>query len=279
MSTDAQTNGVADFLAKSKTSVLYNTPGRGHIVLKTVPMANPPCPVRVCTSKLRPQLTLIGQAHADALRHVGASHEHQSRGTGIWGRCSVKVQTAGQRRVLCISAHGLFQFCKHGVAASATVPMAHLCQLLKAGDAAMASASTTARVEMYAHDHGEGEVLYVPLGFIVCERVLNGHDVGGFRWTLLSQHVTATSMDPAKLLLFSDPSKIPAGSTMALLVKVTQGLKKMCLIAAQQCIDDRFPPEYFAQPVVKTDTLASPPTAAPSKRFGGGGWYAKSVKA
>lgn len=213
--TPEQSTTVEDFISTFKTTSLYNTPGlgRGHGVVKTFVAQTPVCPVKLCTSRLRPTLTAIDTAHADALWHYACSHDRQSCGTEFLGLGSCKVQTVGQRRVLVVSVNGLRQFCKNGVSAGATVTMDHLVELLKTGDKTFAESLVAAHVEMYAHDLAAGGCVFVPWGFIVAERVLNSHDIGGFRWSLLSQHVAESSVDVAHRLLPADASKVPHGSS------------------------------------------------------------------
>ena len=266
------------FLAKFKTSQLYENPGRGHAVLKNDAAVNPPCPVQLCTSRLRPTLTPLALAMADATWHFAASGEHEAVGTEFLGLGSVKAHVSGERRVLCVSVHGLLQFCKHGVSAGSSVSLDHLYQLLKSGDKTLMDSLVKAHVEMYAHDLFPGDVLYVPWGYIVAERILNGHDMGGFRWSILSQFATESALDAAQLLLPAQPSKIPHGSTMALLVKVIKGLKKSGSATVQQLIDSRFSADYFTQPSVKQEQKASQPSASSSKRPVGAAGPAKRTK-
>ena len=89
---------------------------------------------------------------------------------------------------------------------------------------------------------GPGSLLYVPWGWVVCERSINGSCTAGFRWLMLDDNFTEPIVALADRVLPSQGSKAKANTSVAF-------LQRVCTIVNDLSKDKKaaLPPSAFKQ--------------------------------
>ena len=142
-----------------------------------------------------------------------------------------------------------------------------VCDFFSKSDAALAG-----KMDQYAvrAKLSPGSLLYVPWGWVVCERTINGNCTAGFRWLMVDDNFTEPIVTLAHRVLPSQGSKAKPNTSIAF-------LQRVCTIVNDLPKDQKaaLPPSAFQQlsdvlkvkkEEVKTETGSSSSSARPSQQ-------------
>jgi hypothetical protein len=120
-----------------------------------------------------------------------------------------------------------------------TITPQMVCDFFSEADAARAGKMDQWAVRIKV---GPGSLLYVPWGWVVCERSINGSCNAGFRWLMLDDNFTEPIVALADRVLPSQGSKAKANTSVAF-------LQRVCTIVNDLSKDKKaaLPPSAFKQ--------------------------------
>ena len=117
-----------------------------------------------------------------------------------------------------------------------------------------------------------------PAGFVVAEAAINNEDVLGFRWTVLSEHVTTSFIELARVMLGPDPAKLSANSQQALLAKVLNGLNKVSGASDREKISKRVKVEFLQAVGTRAPVKTEPSSSSQTRPASAGASSAPALK-